>query len=107
MQSFQWDIHNITGSSVDGDGFQSVTVDAYGEQGSVPIPVQHMHGLWSMPIDPVVDPGSGEPIPSRACAALVAWEGSEGHAWPLNDPRVIANLPTGVAGETIIFNDFG
>lgn len=107
MQSFHWDIYNVTGSSVDADGFHSVTVDAEGEQGSVPIPVQHMHGLWSMPLDPVVDPGSGEPIPSKACAVLVAWEGSSGHAWPVNDPRVVANLPTGVPGETILFNDFG
>jgi hypothetical protein len=105
--SLEWEIANITGTSVDADGFMSVTIDSEGEHGSIPIPVQHMNGLWGMPLDPVVDKGTGEPIPSKACQVLVAWEGGKAHAFPLNDPRTVGKLPLGVPGERVLWADAG
>ena len=103
----QFDIQNITGSSVDPDGFPSYSVDVDGERGSVPFEAQYFHGIRSCPLDPVIDPGSGEPVPSKACPVLTAIEGGKGHGFALCDPRSIANLPNCVPGETIVFSDFG
>jgi hypothetical protein len=102
-----WDIYNVTGTTIDANGFPSVTIDAEGEQGSIPIPVHMLHGMWSLPLDPVVDPGTGEPIPTKAAQVLVAWEGGVGHAFPITDVRLMAKLPLGVAGERIWASDFG
>lgn len=104
---FELDIRNITGSRKDADGFLEYVVDCEGEQGSAPFEAIHPFGLWSCPLDPVVDPGSGEPVPSKCCSVLTLTAGNEGFGFALTDPRVIGNLPLGVPGETIVYSAFG
>lgn len=107
--ALRWDIACAVGTNVDADGFLSIQHDAYGE-GDAGVPAyqaHHPHGIWSCPIDPVIDPATGQSDPARACQVLIADEGGVGHAIALEDPRTVANLPLGQPGETIVHNDFG
>lgn len=104
----EFDIQNVTGVSTDEDGFTSLTHDDDGEQGGAPVPIQHWHGIWSVPLEPTsVDPNSLEPDPTQSAASLTAYEGALRHCFPLSSPAVIKNLPIGVKGETIVHNSFG
>lgn len=105
--SLEWEIANVTGTTYDENGFLSITIDAEGEQGSVPIPVHFLNGVFGRPIDPVVDPSSGEPIPSKACQALIAWEGGFAHAILLSDVRTVAKTPNILPGEKGMLADAG
>lgn len=101
------DIQNVTGSVLDDNGYVSYLVDGYGEEGSDQYDAVMPYGLISRPLDPDVDPGSKEPVPSRACSILTIHAGSETYGIPLVDPRAIALLPNLDKGETIVHNGFG
>lgn len=108
-KSLELDIANVTSTGVDADGYLEVQHDAEGEQ-NAGVPggqACYPHGLWSRPIDPQIDPASGQPIPSKACRVLTMYEGGVLHSMPLDDPRVVAALPAINAGETILYGDFG
>lgn len=108
MPNADIDIVNVVGTHVDANGFLSLQPEAEGPNGAAPpYPTMHWHGLWSCPRDPVVDPGSGRPDPSKSCSMLRWLEGSSGFSFPLHDVRTIADLPIGTPGETIVHNDFG
>lgn len=107
-RGFEWDIGCAVMSSYDVDGFLGVQIDAYGEQGSGvhPYEAHHLHGFISRPADPVAD-ASGAPDTSNACNVMFALEGGRGHAWVLEDPRVVPFLPTLRPGEAMFYGAAG
>jgi hypothetical protein len=111
----EFDIGIQTTSEIDKDGFESTQYDAEGGEvlnsdgtgggggpggGPPAYEKHHFHGFWGRALDPVVDgqtpgqPGSGQPDPTKGAQMLFAMEGSAGHAWTMEDPRVVALLPT-------------
>lgn len=91
---FDFDMGVAMLSEVDESGFIGIQVDAYGEERSG-VETYETHfplGMYGRPVDPEKDP-NGEPLPASACTTLYAHEGGQGHAWPLQDPRVILKLP--------------
>lgn len=106
--ALEWDIGVAMGSSIDADGFQDTQYDAEGEDqsGAAPYETHHFFGSWGRPLDPVVDAG-GQPDPSRGCPMLYALEGGKGHAWALEDPRIVPILPTPAPGEHITYSSAG
>lgn len=109
------DIVNVVGTSVDGDGFESIQWDADGEQDSAPTPGQSYHpfGAWGRPPDAVVEPstngaaGAAAPDPSKSCQCLKLEEGSLTHLLALCHPPTQAILPTPAAGEHITYASSG
>jgi hypothetical protein len=101
------DIVNIVATNIDDDGFLEGQYDADGDEGSPSYPHRHPHGLFSRPLDPVVDDGTGQVDPSQACSAFAFHQGGEGHIIALDDPRTVAKLPAILPGETCLHNDFG
>jgi hypothetical protein len=106
--AFEWDIGLSIGSVTDGDGICSSQVDVPGEQKARSSPAQHHHpyGIYSRPLTPVTD-GDGNPNPATANQLLYAMEGGQLHAWPLENPLVLALLPTIQPGETLFHGPLG
>lgn len=103
------DYANVVTTSIDADGFETLQHDAYGEQnsGMPPATREHMLGSWARPLDPQVD-GSGQPVPSQACGALITDNGGRISAFALGDPRSISKLvPAPAPGEHVVYNCFG
>ena len=97
-----WDIGAQLTSVIDPQGFEETQYDAEGE-GASGVPsyeTHHAHCFWGRALPPVVDaapdgqPGSGQADPTQAAQMLFAMEGSTGHAWTMEDPRVVATMPT-------------
>jgi hypothetical protein len=88
----------------DEDGFYGLQVDAYGEDesGVVPYEMHHLYGFLGRPTDPGGD-ADGEVDPAKAGQVLYALEGGRGHAWPLEDPRVLPRLPVCRPGESVMY----
>lgn len=103
-----FDIGVATLTTHDGDDFPGIQIDAYGEGLSGTVDYEHHspYGLMSRPLDPDTD-AAGNPSPAGACTVLFAKEGGRGHAWALNDPRVIPKIPKLQKGETVIYAGIG
>lgn len=104
-----WTIANVTMSEYDVDGFLGIQYDAEGEQQSG-VPPTETHGLGGLlhrPLDPVVDPVSGEVDPAKSANVLLGWQGGQAHAFALEDPRVVPLLPIARPGETILYGAAG
>jgi hypothetical protein len=106
-KSLELDIVNIVSTNIDPDGFLSGTYDADGDAGSPSHQVGAIHGLFSRPLDPAIDPASGQPDPEKACRSLLYYQGGQGHLIPLDDVRTVATLPPILPGETMVLSDFG
>jgi len=114
MALTDFDLVCVTGSSLDADGFPTLTHDAEGDEpggaqppGAPPFEQHSWLGLWATPLDPVTDSG-GQLDTSQSCTALKCMEGGKGHIWACEDPRVVSNLiPAPAPGETIVHNCFG
>lgn len=110
-----FDIANVTGTSIDPDGFQVTQWDAEGEEnaGVAASQAHHMFGSWGRAPDAVVEPGTqgavgaGEPDPSRSAACLVGHEGGVAHVFDLEHVPTIANLPTPAGGEHLSYSIAG
>ena len=102
---FHLDIGIPTASSYDDDGFLSVQYDAEGEQnaGVAGYECHHFLGSMARPLDPVVD-STGQPDATNAGQMLIAMEGGKGHAFMLQDVRIVPKLPALKPGEKI---DYG
>ena len=84
-------------------GFLGVQVDGYGKDAGIPMgELQAPLGLLSRPINPEKD-SDGEPVPTKACAAIYAWEGGRLHAMPTANPRLIPFLPTLGQGDSCLY----
>ena len=106
--AFEWDIGVSTGSVTDGDGICRSQVDVPGEQKAQVSPYEHHfpYGVYSRPLAPVTD-SSGNPNPATANQLLYSLEGGIGHAWPMENPQVLALLPTIQPGETMFHGPLG
>lgn len=107
MSTLNLDIVNITSTYQDPDGFLVGTYDADGDKGSPAHPIRHVGGVVHRPLDPVIDPASGQPDPSKSCSALLYYQGGQGHLIPLDDVRSVAQLPAVLPGERMFGSDFG
>lgn len=58
-------------------------------------PIQPL-GIRARPRDPDVD---SENNPTDGAGMLIAWDGDEGHAMPVGDPRALEQLPEGQPGS--------
>lgn len=103
-----FDIGCVMLSEYDSDGFLGVQYDAEGENdsGVPPYEVHTPGGLLHRPLDPDVD-DQGLPNEGQAANVMFAMEAGKGHAFVLEDPRVVPNLPLLQKGETIVHSDFG
>ena len=102
---WKWDLGVATLSQKDADGFIGVQVDVYGEQQSSapPFEVFMPPGLYCRPRDPATGPDG---LPTLGANVLYAWEGNNGFAFPMHDPRVVAKLPNTIAqGDTVLYCD--
>jgi hypothetical protein len=106
--AFQWDIGVGVTSSADADGIGYTQVDVPGEQKArVAHYENHFpYGLYGRVLDPAVD-GNGNPDPSTANQVKYALEGGTGHAFPMENPSVLALLPTPKPGETLFHGPLG
>lgn len=107
-------------STIDQDGYLGIQIDAEGSEASTPgddaIPggggvrdyeVVQPGGLYYRPVDPVVD-AAGTADATKAGQTLFFIEGGRGFAMPLGDPRIVAILPTAVAGgSTLLYSACG
>jgi hypothetical protein len=111
MNQLDFDFGAVVTSSYDTDGFLRVQYDAFGEQksGVPPYEAHFPYGLYARPLDPVVDAtqqnglSTGQPNPAKAAQVMYCKEGNQGHAFPLEDPRVIAQLPLLAKGECALY----
>ena len=84
-------------------GFLGVQVDGYGKDAGIPLgELQAPLGLLARPLDPEKD-NEGEPVPTKACAAVFAWEGGRLHVFPTVDPRLIPLLPPLGKGDSCLY----
>lgn len=106
--SFEWDIGVSIGTIVDADGISYSQVDVPGEQKAQVAPAQHHfpYGMNSRPLAAEID-GNGNPNPATANQLLYSMEGGQMHTWPLENPSVLALLPTIQPGETIFHGPLG
>jgi hypothetical protein len=107
----EWDIGVQIASVMDDQGFEDVQYDAEGEgaSGASPIERHHFYGLWGRALDPALNtappgkPGNGQPDPTKGAQLLYAYEGSQGHAWTMEDPRVLAIIPIPDPGCAVFY----
>jgi hypothetical protein len=106
--AFEWDIGVSTGTVVDGDGICRSSIDVPGEQKARVTPAEHHfpYGVYSRPLTPTTD-STGNPDPATANQLLYSMEGGHMHAWPMENPSVLALLPTIQPGETIFHGPLG
>ena len=93
--TFQFDRGVVASTAYDSDGFLTVQVDLYGDAPNAGAPfgeLQLPYGEYGRPCDPEID-ADGVPKPSAACQALYWWDGPRQHVMPMQDPRIIPNLP--------------
>ena len=62
-------------------------------------PIQPL-GLRARPQDPDVD---SENNPTTGAGLLLAWDGDEGHAMPVGDPRALEQMPQGQKGSAYLY----
>lgn len=62
-------------------------------------PIQPL-GLRARPQDPDVD---SENEPTEGAGMLLAWDGDEGHAMPVGDPRALREIPEGQNGSVYLY----
>jgi hypothetical protein len=103
----QLDLQNITGTSVDADGYPQAQHNEDGEQGGPALQVVGPLGFISMPLDPVMDNDGVEPDPAQSAMSLRMTQGSRGFSFPLMDPREIALIPLPLPGERLWHSAFG
>lgn len=103
-----FDIGCVMLSEYDSDGFLGVQYDAEGEldSGVPPYEVHSLGGFLHRPLDPEVD-DQGLPDEGQAANVMFAMEAGKGHAFVLEDPRVVVDLPLLQKGETVVHSDFG
>lgn len=107
------DIVNVTGTSIDPDGFQSTQYDAYGEEqsGVAAGQAHHFFGSWGRAPDPVVGPSTngvvGTPDPAQSAQMLLLTEGGVSHAFDLQHVPTVGILPTPQPGEHIAYSQAG
>lgn len=108
--SFVWDIGIPTFSENDADGFVGVQVGVYGtDNKSSGCPAGEVHtpyGFYCRPLDPTID-ADGNLDPTKSGQALYAWQGGQLHLIPLQDPRVVPNLPPLGKGEAMLYGREG
>ena len=104
---FEFDIQNVTGSSIDSDGFLLAQHDEDGEAGGPPMQLIAPLGMLGRPLDPVVDQSTGQPQSANACMAFRCTQGSNGFSLPLCDPREVALMPALKPGERIFYGAAG
>lgn len=108
-----FDIAAVVGTNIDADGFDEIQHDAEGEQkaGAPSNQAHHFFGSWGRALDPVTEPAKegavGQPDPSKTSQVLVGYEGSSGHSWAMEDPRLINVLPTPGKGEHLTYSFSG
>lgn len=107
--TIDWDCYVAMTSVYDDGGFLSIQYDAYGEGNSGVHPAQAKPplGILSRPLDPVLDPLTGVPNPSKSCELFLAEEGGQTFAVATIDPRNMKALPTLAKGESVFFNSLG
>ena len=112
VDALELDIGNATYSSWDEDGFMCVAWDSYGNEdgntapGNAPVAgtaafeAHHPLGFVARPLDPILDP-DGNADPTQSCNVMIGLMGGKGHAWPLEDTRVMPLLPQLRKGESM------
>ena len=105
---FEWDLGVSLGTITDADGICYSQPDVPGEQKAQVAPAQHHfpYGVYSRPLAPVTD-DNGNPDPKTANQLLYSMEGGQMHTWPLENPQVLALLPTIQPGETLFHGPLG
>lgn len=99
FQGIQFDIGVVTHTEIDKDGFQVVQHDAYGEDGSEPIPIFQPFGRIARPRSPKAD-ADGVALEGQACTALVATDGPKAvYAILGSDPRSVPKVPLPAPGS--------
>jgi hypothetical protein len=96
----EFDIGNVTVTSLDADGFQETQYSADGDdKAGVPsYETHHFFGSWGRPLDASTEPTTpGQPAtnqvdPQKSAQVLYAMEGGQGHSWAMEDPRIVAVL---------------
>lgn len=88
----EFDVGIATLTKYDADKFPEVQIDAYGEKqsGVIPYELHSPHGLLTRCHDPSTD-DDGDHV--HGCQVLYALEGGKGHAWFLQDTRIVPLLP--------------
>jgi len=100
--ALRFDLGVSTYTERDADGYYRVQIDWPGGKGGQPVESYHPCGFLGRPRDPSVDPNGR---PHIGGTTLWAWEGSQGHAIPLSDPRVAGRLPEVKKGGSIQYAD--
>jgi hypothetical protein len=94
----QFDLGMASYTARDADGFYRLQVRLFGDAGSQPFEAYHPAGFLGRPRDPDVGPDGA---PKLGPTVLYGYEGNQGHALPLNDPRVMPLLPEVKLGGSI------
>jgi len=102
MTSMEWDLGVATYTLRTEDGFYEVQLDLYGaeETGAPAMEAYHPCGFIGRPRDPDVDPDG---TPTLGATVLYGFEGNQGHALHLNDPRVAPLLPEVKKGGAMVY----
>lgn len=104
----QFDIGVVTHTEIDADGFQLVQHDAYGEDGSEPIPIFQPFGRIGRCRSPKAD-ADGVAIEGKACPVLVGTDGPNAVCAILgSDPRDVPDVPLpaeGTVGDYAVTDD--
>lgn len=102
-RALEFDIGLVALSGADADGHQTIQPDIYGrEAGADPFEAHHPWGFRGVPHDPELAAG-GDINPAKAAQCQYAWEGDKGHAWALEDPRLVPKLPLARPGQGLCY----
>lgn len=102
-KGLDFDIGLVALSGADADGHQTIQPDVYGvSPGADPFEAHHAWGFRGVPHDPELDP-EGNINPAKAAQCKYAWEGDKGHAWALQDPRIVPKLPLARVGQALMY----
>lgn len=96
MRGLEWHYGNVLLTEYDADGFLGLQIDAYGDEKSGVPTFQQVHpgGVIHRPRDP---------DDSGRAGTLYFWEGPQGFAFSVSDPRSVADLPELAKGSTCVY----
>lgn len=100
----EFDIAPVAYTERDADDFYRAQVDPLGDKGAPSFEVYHPYGFVGRPEDPDVAPDAKV---VRGATALYAYEGDQGTAILMNDPRVMEKLPGCGKGESFMYGAAG
>jgi hypothetical protein len=98
MTPIPFDLGMSAYTARDADGFYRIQIAGFTNAGSQPLEAYHPVGFLGRQRDPEVDAAGA---PKLGPTTLYGYEGNQGHALPLSDPRAMALLPEVKLGGSI------